>query len=210
VKLSWRWLARHVDLSGLSPQGVAEDLTLSVAEVEGVEPFAPVLRDVLVGEVLTREPHPDADKLSLCRVDVGLAEPLSIVCGASNVRAGLKVAVATVGTTLPGDLRIKRSKIRGVESQGMICSERELGLGEEHSGIWELSAAAPVGQRVGPALQLEDWVIEIDNKSITHRPDLWGHRGVAAEIAALQRRALRPLDTSLPPTVLERSSHFRY
>jgi len=200
VKLSWRWLSRHVDLEGLEPAGVAEDLTLSVAEVEALEPFAPVLRDVVVGNVLTRAKHPDADKLSVCTVDVGAGAPLQIVCGAPNVRAGLKVAVATVGTTLAGDLRIKRSKIRGVDSQGMICSERELGLGEEHSGIWELAAQAEVGRPVGAAIGLEDWVIEIDNKSITHRPDLWSHRGIAAEIAALHRRELRPLDTSLPQT----------
>ncbi len=200
MKLSWRWLARHLDLSGLSPEGVAADLTLSVAEVEGLEPFAPVLGDVTVGHVLARERHPDADKLSVCRVDVGDGQPLQIVCGASNVAAGQKVAVATAGTSLPGDLRIKRSKIRGVESQGMICSERELGLGEEAQGIWVLPAEAAVGRKVGPALELADWVIEIDNKSITHRPDLWGQRGFAAEIGAIHRRPLAPLELSLPRT----------
>jgi phenylalanyl-tRNA synthetase beta chain len=200
LKLSWRWLQRHVDLSGLTPQGVAEDLTLSVAEVEGLEPFAPVLNDVTVGHVLQRAAHPDADKLSVCSVDVGGAAPLSIVCGASNVRTGLKVAVATVGTSLGPELKIKKSKIRGVESAGMICSERELGLGDEHAGIWELPEDAAVGRPVGAALGLADWVIEIDNKSITHRPDLWGQRGMAAEIAALYKRALQPLDTSLPAT----------
>jgi len=106
--------------------------------------------------------------------------------------------VAQVGTTLPGDFKIKKSKIRGVESQGMICSERELGLGEEHDGIWELPADASVGAPVDEAVDVGDWVIEIDNKSLTHRPDLWGHRGMAAEVAALYGRALRPLDTSLP------------
>jgi phenylalanyl-tRNA synthetase beta chain len=200
VKLSWRWLARHVDLSGLTPAQVADDLTLSVAEVEGVEPFAAVLKDVVVGRVVTRERHPDADKLSLCTVDIGPGTQLRIVCGAPNVRAGQKVAVATVGTTLPGDFKIKRSRIRGVDSQGMICSERELGLGEEHDGIWELDPAAEVGKPVAAALAFEDWTIEIDNKSITHRPDLWGHRGMAAELSALYRRPLKPLDLALPPT----------
>ncbi len=199
MRLSWRWLARHVDLSGLTPQGVAGDLTLSVAEVEGLEPFAPVLADVAVGHVLARERHPDADKLSVCRVDVGDGTPLQIVCGAANVAAGQKVAVAVAGTTLPGDLKIKRSKIRGVESQGMICSQRELGLGEDAQGIWVLPAEAVVGRKVGPALELSDWVIEIDNKSITHRPDLWGHRGFAAEIGAIHRRTLAALELSLPP-----------
>lgn len=198
MKISYRWLARHVDLSGVDPQSVRAELTLSTAEVEGLEPFLPHLADVTVGHVLQREKHPDADKLSLCKVDLGQGEPLQIVCGAPNVRAGLKVAVATVGTTLPGDFRIKKSKIRGVESNGMICSERELGLGDEHGGIWELPSEVVIGQSVARALDAQDWVIEIDNKSVTHRPDLWGHRGIAAELAAILRRPLRPLDTSLP------------
>jgi len=200
MKISYRWLARHVDLAGITPQQVVEDLTLSTCEVEALERFLPHLSDVVVGHVVAREKHPDADKLSHCQVDVGDGAPLAIVCGAANVRAGLKVAVAKVGTSLPGDLKIKKAKIRGVESNGMICSERELGLGDEHSGIWELPADATVGQTVAAALALEDWVIEIDNKSITHRPDLWSHRGIAGEIAAMRGRKLKPLDTSLPPT----------
>jgi len=193
LKLSYRWLARHVDLSGVSAQQIASDLTLSTAEVEGVERFAPQLDLVAVGYVLARERHPDAEKLSLCRVDAGEGEPLAIVCGAPNVAAGQKVAVAKIGTTLPGGLKIKKSKIRGVESCGMICSERELELSDEHQGIWGLPEDAAVGKSVAQALGLEDWVLEIDNKSITHRPDLWGHRGIATEIAAIQQRPLKPL-----------------
>ncbi|MCB9915475.1 MAG: phenylalanine--tRNA ligase subunit beta [Planctomycetes bacterium] len=196
--ISYRWLERHVDLSGVTPQQLAEDLTLSTCEVEGVEAFAPHLSAVTVGHVVTREQHPDADKLSLCTVDVGAGEPLQIVCGAPNVRAGLKVAVATVGTVLPGDFKIKRSKIRGVESCGMICSIRELELGDEHDGIWELPQELAVGTAVAEALGVADWVFEVDNKSITHRPDLWGHRGIARELAAIYGRELKPLDTSLP------------
>ncbi len=198
--ISLRWLERHVDLSGLTPEQIAQDLTLSTAEVEGIEAFAPHLSAVKVGHVVEREPHPDADKLSLCRVDVGEGEPLQIVCGAPNVRAGLKVAVATVGTVLPGDFKIKKSKIRGLESRGMICSIRELELGEEHDGIWELPGELEVGSPVAEALGVADWVFEIDNKSITHRPDLWGHRGIARELAAIYGRELLPLDTSLPET----------
>ena len=147
-----------------------------------------------MGHVLERLPHPDADKLSVCRVDVGAAggAPLSIVCGAPNVAAGQKVAVAVVGTTLPGDFKIKRSKIRGVESQGMICSRRELEIGDDHDGIWVLPADAATGRPVAEALGTDDWVIEIDNKSLTHRPDLWGHRGLAGEVAAITRRDASP------------------
>jgi phenylalanyl-tRNA synthetase beta chain len=114
--VSYRWLGRHVDLSGIDPQALADDLTLSTAEVEGVEPFAPHLGDVTVGHVLERALHPDADKLGVCRVDLGDGAPVQIVCGAPNVAAGQRVAVATVGTRLPGDFEIKQAKIRGVES----------------------------------------------------------------------------------------------
>ena len=110
--------------------------------------------------------------------------------------------MATVGTVLPGDFKIKKSKIRGVESVGMICSVRELDLGDEHDGIWVLpdvdGAPAPIGAPLAEALGLTDWVIEIDNKSLTHRPDLWGHRGIAREVAAIFERDLKPLDLTLP------------
>jgi len=198
--ISYRWLARHVSLEGKSPADVARDLTLHVAEVEGVERFAPHLTDVVVGFVREREQHPNADRLSLCQVESGDGEVHQIVCGAPNVAAGQKIALARVGTKLPGDFKIKKSKIRGVESAGMICSERELELGDDHDGIWVLPDEATVGQPVSEAVGADDWIIEIDNKAITHRPDLWGHRGVAAELAALWERSLEPLDDSLPET----------
>jgi phenylalanyl-tRNA synthetase beta chain len=200
VHVSYRWLGRHVDLSGISPQRVAEDLTLSTAEVEGLERFLPHLSKTVVGFVVERAKHPDADKLSVCKVDVGIGEVQQIVCGAPNVAAGQKVCVALPGTDLPGDLKIKKSKIRGQDSAGMICSERELGLGDEHSGIWVLPESARVGKPVAEEVGLDDWVIEIDNKSLTHRPDLWGHRGFAREIAAMHLRQMKPLDLTLPPT----------
>lgn len=198
MKLSYRWLSRHVNLDGIEPAELAEKLTLHVAEVEGVEPFAPQLSAVTVGHVLQREKHPDADKLNLCQVDLGDGQPVQIVCGAPNVDAGQRVAVATPGTHLPGDVKIKKGKIRGQESNGMICSVRELDLGDEHDGIWVLPGEPEVGRPVAEALDLGDSVFEIDNKSITHRPDLWGHRGFAREIAAIYGRELKPLDTSLP------------
>ncbi|MFM7281794.1 MAG: phenylalanine--tRNA ligase subunit beta, partial [Planctomycetia bacterium] len=200
MKISYRWLGRHVDLSGISPQRLVEDLTLSTCEVESLTPFLPHLSNIVVGHVLTRAKHPDADKLSVCSVDCGEGTARQIVCGAPNVDAGQMVAVALPGVELPGDFRIKKSKIRGVESDGMICSERELGLGEEHNGIWVLPQALKPGAKLADAMDLSDWVIEIDNKSLTHRPDLWGHRGFAAEIAAMHLRPLKPLETGLPPT----------
>jgi len=203
MKISTRWLARHVDLEGLSAREIAEDLTIHTAEVEGLEPFAPWMGAVVVGRVAERAKHPDADKLSVCKVDVGArgeGQLVQIVCGAPNVAQGQSVAVALPGVTLPGDFRIKKSKIRGVESQGMICSERELQLSDEHEGIWVLPGAPAPGTPVATALDLEDWVIEIDNKSLTHRPDLWGHRGLALEIAAIRGRARKPIDLAWPRT----------
>ncbi|MBL8862392.1 MAG: phenylalanine--tRNA ligase subunit beta [Planctomycetes bacterium] len=200
MKISIRWLARHVDLSGITPEQIASALTIHTAEVEGLEPFLPHLAQVVVGHVLSREKHPDADKLGVCRVDVGDGTLRQIVCGAANVAGGQKVAVALPGVELPGDFKIKVSKIRGVESQGMICSERELGLGDEHQGIWVLPESAAIGKPVAGEVGLDDWTIEIDNKSLTHRPDLWGHRGFAREVAAIFQRELKPLDLTLPQT----------
>jgi len=198
--VSYRWLERHVDLSGISPEKLADDLTLSTAEVEGLEPFAPHLARVCVGQVRECEPHPRADKLSVCKVDLGTGDPIELVCGAPNVARGQKVAVATVGVVLPGEFKVERRKLRGVESRGMICSMRELDLGDDHEGIWVLPEGAEVGSSVASALGIEDWVIEIDNKSLTHRPDLWGHRGIAAEVSAIYRRPLEPMDLTLPKT----------
>jgi phenylalanyl-tRNA synthetase beta chain len=198
--ISLRWLGRHIDLSGLEPQQIALDLTLSTAEVESVEEFLPHARQVVVGRVLSRAPHPGADRLSLCRVDVGQVEPLPIVCGASNVAAGQTVPVALPGTTLPGIGKLQKSKIRGELSLGMICSETEIGLSGESAGIWVLPDSLPVGAPLAEALGLGDWVIDIDNKSLTHRPDLWGHRGIARELSAIYRRPLLPFDVALPST----------
>ncbi len=201
--ISYRWLGRHLDLSGISPEDVAEDLTIHTAEVEGLERFAPWLDDVVVGHVAEHGPHPNADRLSLCRVDIGGEEPLQVVCGATNVAQGQKVAVARVGTRLPlgddgGLVKLKKGKIRGVESHGMICAVDELQLGDEHWGIWVLDTDAELGTPISKAMGLEDWIIEIDNKSLTHRPDLWGHRGIAGEIAAIRGRELYPLSSGLP------------
>ncbi len=199
MNISRRWLQRYVDLSDKTAQQILLDLTMSTAEVEGVETFAGGIEEVIVGHVLEREKHPDADKLSVCKVAVSQdEEPQQIVCGAPNVRAGLKVAVIRPGGKLPGGLKIKKSKIRGAESLGMICSESELGLSESHDGILELAEDAPVGARLIDVLDVVDDVFEIDNKSINHRPDLWGHYGIARELAAIYGRPLKPLMDAVP------------
>lgn len=216
--ISYRWLQRHVDLSGISPAEVAGDLTIHTAEVEGINVFAPHLGEVVVGHVLECEQHPDADRLRVTRVDVGDGEPLQIVCGAPNMRVGLKVAVGRVGCVLPGDFKLKKSKIRGVASHGMVCSVKELELGDDHDGIWELPESCAVGISVAEAMDMGDTIIEIDNKSLTHRPDLWGHRGIAGEVAAIRGLKLKPLDLSLPecgagdpyPVAVESAGCMRY
>lgn len=196
--ISLRWLSRHIDLSGLAPEQIALDLTLSTAEVEGVEPFMAHAREVRVGRVVSRAPHPRADRLSLCRVDIGQGEPVPVVCGAPNVAEGQRVPLALPGTTLPGVGTLSKAKIRGEVSLGMICSKQELGLSDQSSGIWVLPEGAAVGATLADALGLGDHVIDIDNKSLTHRPDLWGHRGIARELSAIYRRPLLPLDTTFP------------
>lgn len=170
---------------------LAHLLTMSGLEVESCTPVAPPFTGIVVGEVLSVAKHPNADKLSLCSVNAGQGEPLQIVCGAPNVRAGMKVPLAMIGAKLPG-LEIKAAKMRGVESQGMLCSARELGMSEDHSGLLELDAAAVVGGNVRDLLQLDDYVFEI--KLTPNKADCLSVLGVAREVAALTRAKLLPPD----------------
>lgn len=201
MRLSLNWVSDHVDLSGLDPAQVAHDLTMATALIEGVSDQAAALAGVVVGRVLECGPHPGADRLSLCRVDHGGGEPAQVVCGAPNVAVGQSILYAPVGVTLPSGVKLKKAKIRGESSEGMICAEDELGLGPEHDGILLLPAELEPGRPVSQVAGLCDVVLEIDNKSVTHRPDLWGHYGFARELAAIYRRDLKPLslDASLGP-----------
>ncbi len=187
MKITYNWLQEYVPLDGVSPAQLADQLTMLGLEVDSVTPLFPELADLKTGTVLSAEPHPNADKLTLCRVQVG-DEELQIVCGAPNVRAGLSVAVALPGTTLPGDVKIKKSKVRGVESQGMICSERELGLGDDHSGIMELDPSIPSGQSFLQHAGLQDTMIEVD--LTPNRPDCASVIGIAREAAGINGRQL--------------------
>jgi phenylalanyl-tRNA synthetase beta chain len=194
MKISLNWVGDYVDISDLPATKVAELLSLHTAEVEGIEVFGEAIQDVVVGHVLECGQHPDADKLSVTLVEYGGEEPVSVVCGAPNVRKGLKIAFAPVGSKLPGGLKIKKAKLRGQVSRGMICSESELEMSENHDGIMELAEDAPIGVRLIDHLGMLDYVLELDNKSLTHRPDLWGHYGFARELSAILERPLRPLD----------------
>lgn len=192
--ISINWLKRYVDLSAYSPEQIRDALTMSTAEVEEILPFGAGLDELLVGQVVTREKHPDADKLSVCTVDVGAGgEPVQIVCGAPNVAAGQRVVVIQPGQKLPDGTKIKKGKIRGQESMGMICSESELGLSEDHQGIIVLDKDYSPGVAFTQVVPCQDYVLEIDNKSINHRPDLWGHYGIARELAAILNLELLPI-----------------
>ncbi len=188
--ISLNWLQRYVDLSGLSPEKIADDLTLTTAETEGIHPFGEALAQILVAKVIDCGPHPEADKLSVTKVDAGTGELLQIVCGAPNVAKGQTVPVILPGRRLPDGTKIKKGKLRGQVSHGMICSERELGLSDEHKGILVLDTDLAPGSPLTEAIPVRDVLIEIDNKSINHRPDLWGHYGFARELSAIYGRPL--------------------
>lgn len=172
-------------------------------EVDGVEPAAPPFSGVVVGRVLEVERHPDADKLRVCRVDVDRPEPVQIVCGASNVRAGMRVPAALPGAELPGHVGIEATELRGVSSHGMLCSARELGLGDAPDGLMELSEDAPVGSDLRQWLALDDSIIEID--LTPNRGDCLSIQGVAREVHALTEADLRVIPDTAVPIALDES-----
>jgi phenylalanyl-tRNA synthetase beta chain len=194
VKITYRWMGEFVQLTA-TPAELASQLTLAGLEVEAVVPAAAPFSGVVVGEVLECGRHPNAEKLSLCQVTIDGTNRLQIVCGAPNVRAGLKVAVALVGAELPGGMVIKRAKLRGLESNGMLCSARELGLGVEHDGILELAASLPLGQDIREALDLDDASLEVN--ATPNRGDCMSVFGIARDYTAAHER--RYLTLSVPP-----------
>jgi phenylalanyl-tRNA synthetase beta chain len=187
MKFTLNWLQEYIDLDGVPPEKLAEELTMLGLEVESVAALYEDLAGLKTGKVVSVEAHPNADKLTLCKVEVG-DETLQIICGAPNVRAGLGVVVALPGTTLPGDFKIKKSKVRGVESQGMLCSERELGLSEDHQGIMELPGEVETGQSFIDCSGLRDTMIEVD--LTPNRPDCASVIGIGREVAGIYRKPL--------------------
>ncbi len=195
MRVSYQWLNEYVNLEGVSPEELAEQLTRGGIEVELVEPRDHGVKKVVVGHVKSVEPHPDADRLRVCTVDAGQGEFLNIVCGAPNVAAGQKVPVALSGARLPGGIKIKKSKLRGVPSEGMICSAGELGLPEkllpkeQQDGILVFSPAAEVGEDAKKLLGLDDVVLELD--LTPNRSDCLSMWGIAYEVGALLDREVR-------------------
>lgn len=181
--LSLNWLKDFIDIpKNITPEVLGLKLTMHTVEIDGVEKQAERFNNVVVGKILKIKKHPQADKLQLIEASIGKAT-LNIVCGARNIKVGDFVPVALVGAVLPNGLEIRETEIRGEKSEGMLCAEDELGLGHDHSGIIILNQAK-VGQDLTKHLKLDDIIFEIDNKSITNRPDLWGHFGLAREISA--------------------------
>lgn len=182
MKFSQSWLQEVLD-ADLSTDILSHQLTMAGLEVDGIEKIAGDFTGIKVGHIVECGPHPDADKLQVTKVDIGENELLTIVCGAKNARLGLKVAVATVGAVLPGDFKIKKAKLRGVESFGMICSVSEMGLADTADGIMELPADAPIGDDIRDYLDLNDVAIEIDLTA--NRGDCLSLRGIAREVATI-------------------------
>ncbi len=190
--ISINWIKDFVELPEIQPDDLGNDITMAIAEVEDVLQSGAHLQKIQVAQIKSLRKHPEADKLNLVTFDLGNGQTSEVVCGAPNVREGLKIPYAPIGTTLPGGFTLEPKKIRGVLSNGMLCSEKELGLGEGSSGLMELPDSAVLGQSLAEYLGQEaDTIIDIDNKSLTHRPDLWGHYGFSREIAALYAKKLR-------------------
>ena len=185
MDISLNWVKDFVKLPELAADDLANAFTMTTAEVEGVKTTFNHLNVIKVAQIKSLRKHPEADKLNLVTFDFGAKEVKEVVCGAPNVREGLKIPYAPLGTTLPNGLTLEPKKIRGILSEGMLCSETELAIGEGSSGLMELPEDAPIGQSMLEFLKLEaDVILEVDNKSLTHRPDLWGHYGIAREFSA--------------------------
>ncbi|MDC5298487.1 phenylalanine--tRNA ligase subunit beta [Acinetobacter baumannii] len=187
MKISENWLRTWVN-PAIDSDTLSDQLTMLGLEVDELAPVAKPFTGVVVGEVLTVEQHPDADRLRVTTVNIGSGEPLQIVCGAPNVRAGMKAPVATIGAILPGDFKIKKGKLRGVESQGMLCGASEIDLEDKIDGLLELPDDAPVGVNIREYLKLDDNVIDI---SITpNRGDCFSIRGIAREVAVINQQQM--------------------
>jgi len=200
LKFSEHWLRQFVD-PPLTSEELAHVLTMAGLEVEALDSAAPPFSKVVVAEVVSVERHPDAERLSLCRVNAGLVEQLQIVCGAPNVQPGMRVPCALPGAELPGGLAIRQAKVRGVESFGMLCSAKELGLAEDAAGLYALAGDAPVGADLREYLDLEDRIFTL--KLTPNRADCLSVAGVAREVAAitassLSLEAARPAQAAIP------------
>ena len=192
MKISLNWLKEFVDLDGITKEDIDKNINQMCAEIENIEERGADIKNVVFGKILEVKAHPESQKLHILKVDVG-DEVLQIVCGAPNVRENMVTMVAKCGGMVCGK-KINPAKLAGVESFGMCCAESELGIGADDTGIIDVDFDAPLGQDIKRVLPIDDLVIEIDNKTLTNRPDLWGHYGFAREFSAIFKRPLKPLD----------------
>lgn len=194
--LSMNWISDFVDFTGLDKVKLINQFSLSTAEVENEIFFkGSDISGIVVAEIKSVLPHPESKKLHLLKVDTGKDELTDVVCGAPNVREGMKTAFAQVGAHI-GDIEITPRKLAGYTSNGMCCSEKEIGISDDNSGIMEITDDVANGTELKDIYEIDDIIFEVDNKSLTNRPDLWGHYGIAREFAALAGRPLKPLDTA--------------
>ncbi|MCK4707290.1 MAG: phenylalanine--tRNA ligase subunit beta, partial [Gammaproteobacteria bacterium] len=199
MKFSEQWLREWVNPS-INVQDLADQITMAGLEVDSVDPVAGEFTGVIVAEIVSLEKHSDADKLNVCQVNNG-SENIQIVCGAANARVGLKAPLATIGAKLPGDFNIKQSKLRGVESFGMLCAEKELAMAESSDGLMELPADATVGMDIREYLQLDDQAIEIE--LTPNRSDCLSIKGVAREVATLNNCDLTPVNIAAQTATID-------
>ena len=190
--VSINWIKDYVDLDGYDIKQLISKFTLATAEVEDIYYMGKDVQKVVVGEIKTLENHPNSKKLHLLTVDVG-DRAVNCVCGAPNAAVGQKVAFALAGGRVVAG-EINKATVAGYESEGMCCSEKELGISDDHSGIMVLDPELVNGTDIKEIFPIDDIVFEVDNKSLTNRPDLWGHYGIAREFAALTGRQLKSLD----------------
>lgn len=206
MKFSENWLRELVAIDA-DRAALVHALTMSGLEVEEVTPLDEGLDGVVVAEIVEAVKHPEADRLQVCKVDAGQGEPLQIVCGAPNARVGIRVPLATVGATLPGGIQIKAAKLRGVESYGMLCSAKELGIDADASGLLELPSDAPVGKPLAEYMGLPDASIEL--KVTPNRPDVLGLHGLAHDVAALFGSQVKAIGTTDAPVTASASRPVR-
>lgn len=193
--LSMNWISDFVDFTGLDKIKLINQFSLSTAEVENEIFFkGSDISGIVVAEIKSVLPHPESKKLHLLKVDAGNGELTDVVCGAPNVREGMKTAFAKVGAKI-GEIEIAPRKLAGFTSNGMCCSEKEIGISDDNSGIMDITDDAPNGTDLKELYEIDDIIFEVDNKSLTNRPDLWGHYGIAREFAALAGRPLKPLES---------------
>lgn len=195
MNISLNWLKEYINLANISPEEIKDQLTAHTVEVEKIIEQKEQFKNIVIAKILEVKKHPQADKLQIAIVDAGEKEPLKIVCGAPNIAVGQLVPLAKIGAILPNGLEIKKAEIRGEDSSGMLCAEDELGLGNDHGGIMILDEKAKIGQELNEYLSLDEIILEIDNKSISNRPDLWGHYGIARELSVILEKKLKPYET---------------